>query len=234
MNDKENEYKEFIERNFPNSGVIENKFINSIYLRVCENNLITNIFQKYILKNNPTNMHYELLFLKRYQIQFNKILLYMPLNEYSGISFCVRSMLEYLLKFIYSIYINKSKDIINRCSFRHMKEDLNKLELDLEKEKEKLNILFNYYGKYSNLIHDKENEYNYDMEYMEGIITNNSLDLEALNVDLINILNIYETLISYIFEINNDTLALAEKIVLKNTIKIKRYNKIIDNLKVQK
>lgn len=52
----------------------------------------------------------------------NKILIYLPLNDNIGIFSCMRYSIEQFLKFIYSIYLNDSVEIINKKGYRHIKE----------------------------------------------------------------------------------------------------------------
>lgn len=236
MSDIVSPYKEFIKKHFPYSCSFNDENIDLIYLRICENNLVTDIFEKYIINedyNNGINCNIE--FLKGYKVQFNKLLLYLPLNEPSGINFCMRAAIENILKFLYSIYFDEKPQNIMRCKFRDIKERLNNAETQLFIDKEKLNILFDYYGKFSNSIHDKiDKEGDSQLEYMESIIEYGELNLRELDARLFKVLNIYEVFICNIFKIDEKTLSTSEIIRLKNSFSSNRFQKIKDNLYIDK
>lgn len=224
-------YREFVEKHFPFSGIIKNENIDLLYLRVCENNLVTDIFEKYICDKSMSDITCQIIFLQRYKIQFNKFLLFLPVNDLFGINSCMRVIIENLLKFFYSIYVYDEFENINKIKFRNIKEKLNKIETDLFMDKESLNVLFNYYGHFSNYIHDKTNEYESQLKYIESIIELNEINLNELDQKLVKILNIYEKLICKIFKINEETLSVGELIRLKNNLPKKRYEKIKEYLK---
>lgn len=224
---KTSEYKEFIKKYFPYSGAINDESIELIYSRICENNLVTDIYDKYISNEEYNNgISCYLIFLQRYKNHFNKLLLYIALNDYSGVNFCIRTAIENLLKFLYSIYFNKKFQTVNTTSFRHLKEELNSLETELFIDTGKLNILFTYYGDFSNSIHDKLESYQSELEYMESIIQSNAFKFNELDGKLIKILNNYELLISNIFKFSEKTFSSSEMIRLKNALSVKRFNKI--------
>ncbi|WP_462392618.1 hypothetical protein [Clostridium cadaveris] len=227
MNERLNEYRNFIEKFFPCSGVINNNNVELVYFRVCENNIVTDIYEKYIpIKKQEKNISCHLEFLKRYRIHFNNLLLYIPINECNCINFCLRAMVENLLKFLYSVYFDGSLNSITVCKFRDIKEGLNKLETNIFIDKVEIQRLLSYYGKFSNSIHDKNFDNKTQLDYMESIIRFNQLDLEELDSNLINILNIYEVFVGNIFEISERTLSIGEALRLKNTVSVKRFNKI--------
>ncbi|WP_027625745.1 hypothetical protein [Clostridium lundense] len=235
MYKKTSEYKNFIKKYFPYSGVINNPNAELLYFRICENNIITEIYEKYITsENQEQNIACHLEFLQRYRIQFNNLLLYIPISEPNGINFCMRATIENLLKFLYSIYTDDDLKSITVCKFRDIKERLNKLETELFINKDKINNLVSYYGKFSNSIHDKNCNNKTQLEYMESIIQSNQLDLLGLNNNLLNILNVYETLISNIFRISEKTLSVSDMIRLRNTLTTKRFEKVKKHLYQEK
>lgn len=221
------EYKEFIKKHFPHSGMINDRHLELIYSRICENNLVTDIYEKYIRnEEHNSSISCHLLFLQRYKNQFNKILLYIPLNDISSVNFCMRVTIENLLKFLYSVYFNKELQDINILSFRHIKEDLNSLETELFINKDKINILTNFYGVFSNLVHEKINKNQSQLRYLENIIEEGELNLGELDDRLLKTLNAYEELLFNIFKISEKTLSASEILRLKNTLSTKRLEKV--------
>lgn len=220
------EYKEFIKKYFPCSGILNDPNIESIYYRICENNLITDIYEKYIGDKTFTNISCQIIFLQNYRIQFNKLLLYLPLNDNNCINFCMRAVIENLLKFLYSIYFKENYNNISKCKFRDIRERLNKINANLFMDKNKFNILFSYYGEFSNSIHDKSYSTEQHLNYLGSIIEANCLNLDYLDKKLLNILNCYEELICTIFKIEERTFSMSENLRLKNSLTPKRVEKI--------
>lgn len=223
-----NKYEKFIEDFFPKSFVKESKFKDLIYNRVCENNVISDIYIKYIREQNISCQN---VFLIKYKEQFNKILLYVAVNEESSIEFCVRATIEYLLKFIYSLYFNKKLEIINRTSFRNLKDDIKTIDFHGKEDiYDSINKLFGFYGRYSNSIHGKGNTHNSGIEYIEDIIQSDHYDLNSLDKTLINILDEYQIIMNSILNIKDNPLSSSELIRIKNTVNSKRYESIIDRI----
>lgn len=224
MNNCRNEYNTFIKKYFPYSGAIDRKSVEKIYRRINENALITEIFMKYIDKS-PIKSNLE--FLKVYKDFFNLLLLYIPINDINSINFCMRIMIESLLKFLYSIYFN---DDINKISFRNMKEDFNKLKTDIFFNSKLIEVLFNYYGKYSNSIHNKNNKLNNHLEFIEKIITNKNTNFNKIDADLLNVLNVYYKIISNIYKFKISTFSTPEWTRLRKNLSPKRLAKFKQSL----
>lgn len=229
MKSNSTDYLKFIHDFFPKSYIVKDEARELIYSRVCENNVITSIYNNHISRKNFVG---NIIFLEGYKLHFNKLLLYIALNDPSGINFCVRHLTENLLKYIYSIYTNKEFRLIKMTSFRNMKDDLNiLLKADSQTIKDEIQLLFSYYGKYSNSIHGKGEDEISEIEYMENIIKNKQYDLNKLDKDLIGILNSYQIIMSEILEIDQMELSTAELMQLKKAVSRKRFSKIITNLK---
>lgn len=220
---KSENYKKFIREFFPMSYVINDSNINLIYKRVCENNVITEIYEKCIELNN-TQCHIS--FLKQYRLQFNKLLIYIALNEETGINFCIRSTIEYLLKFIYSLYFDNTVDNINKISFRNIKDDFKDFyDTKLNINENELKKLLTYYGKYSNSIHGKEDD-DGSLEYMGEIIKSKHYDFNKLDETLQQILDSYEIIMKEIFDFDEYPIASTELFRIKNSVSNKRFRKI--------
>lgn len=224
-----NEYNEFIKKHFPYSSCNENESIELLYARVCENNLVTEVYEKYILAEE-CGINYHFIFLQKYRNQLNKLLLYLPLNEPSGINFCMRATIENLIKFLYSIYFRVDLQSVTRCKFRHIREGLSGVETESYIDKVKMNILFNFYGNFSNSIHDKVEDQEFQLEYMESIIETCAFGLVELEAKVVTMLNIYESLICNIFEIKEETLSSSDILRLKKSLSSNRFKKVVNNL----
>lgn len=228
MENKKTDYQKFLLEYFPKSYAINDRAIEKIYQRVCENNLITEIFK---IKIEERKLKCCKIFLLNYQIQFNKLLIYIGLNDPTGIDFCIRSSVENLLKFIYSIHSSAGDENINKTSFRHIKEGFKEFNSAIINSKElQLNVLFNYYGRYSNSIHYKNDNFYSSLNCMEDIIKSKNYDLNKLDKSLLGILNAYEQIISCEIELISKSLSSAELIRLKNNLSKIRYNKFMDSI----
>ncbi|WP_425447707.1 hypothetical protein [Dethiothermospora halolimnae] len=228
MINKKDEYRNFVSKHFPYSGLNNSDYGSIIYSRVCENNLVTDIYKKYIEKQeNDTKIYCNIRFLEAYKIGVNKILLYVPLNDYASINFCMRNIIENLLKFIYSIYFNCDFTTINKLSFRKIKDNFKDLKTTKFIDKDIIDLFLSYYGHFSNSIHDKHSVTEKNLVFLEEIITKNKVDLEKLDEQILNILNNYQVLICNIFKISRKNLSVAESLRLKNALSNKRLEKVM-------
>ena len=89
------EYDEFLFKYFPNANFSKDDK-RSLYGLVCENNVMSEIFLKYISSHNTDFMMYYL----RYRDGINKLLIYVPVNDDIGVYACMRYIIEQILKFI--------------------------------------------------------------------------------------------------------------------------------------
>lgn len=222
---RNNEYKKFLNEYIPKSNLLYNDKSNIIYLRVIENLIVTDIFRNYI---GEYEVECYIEFLDDYKIQYTKMLLYIGINDYEAVTYCIRGLIESLLKFIYSIYIIEQKEDIQKLSFRNIKEDLKEFNSNGLNMNIKLIIkLCEIYGKYSNAIHGKIDNRS-SVQYIAEIIENENRELINIENILLDILNIYEDIMIEILEI--ESLATSELIVLKKSINNKRYNKLIQKI----
>ena len=219
------EYYEFLFKYFPNANFSKDDK-RSLYGLVCENNVMSEIFLKYISSHNTDFMMYYL----RYRDGINKLLIYVPVNDDIGVYACMRYIIEQILKFIYSLYGENSIEKINRTSYRHIKEEIRLMRNMPEDIKEKVEKLYTYYAKYSNNIHDKSVNYDHELTFLGEVLKNENKFKGSIS-DIKNIVfNVYDILIS-IFEITYEQLNLSERIKLSEVIKRNRKEKILELLK---
>lgn len=218
-----NEYKDFVKNNFPKSKLNNNETRDILYKHIYENNLITNIILKNIEINKKKSGYLDFIII--YKNQLNKLLLCLPLNEKSIAFFFVRSALENLLKHIYSFFIDIEINKVNRTSFRHIKEDLKSSIYHYEINKN-IESLFNYYGKYSNSIHNKYNEFDLEFNNIENLIINGEIDLKILDDDLVDIMSNYYVIVNNIYSISYESFSSAERLRIHNNLSKNRAHKI--------
>lgn len=220
---QEDIYLKFLEENIPNSNFIKTQKTTNVYSRVVENILVTEIFKVHLEKNN---VECYLGFYEKYEEQFKRILLYIGINDYNSVAFCIRSLIENLLRFIYSMYIRDSEKNISNISFRNMKEQLSEFnKFGLEMNIDNIMKLCSIYARYSNDIHGKT-KLKSSVEYIEGIIQEENIELRNIDSELTNILNIYEELFIEILEIKN--LSTNELISLKKSLSNNRFKKLYE------
>nr|WP_302597955.1 hypothetical protein [uncultured Cellulosilyticum sp.] len=215
------EYERFIKKYFPAANYKED--LGTLYLYICENNYMTDIYMKYLDRDKEYLSEEKIVFLNRYKIGLNKILIYILINDTIGINACMRYCIEQFLKFTYSIYINKSVNEINKVSYRFLKEELNKTSIDSGELKK----LYSYYGKYSNEIHDKQTVLTNEMSYLETILVTPNCFIESVNQDISKILRSYHKIMIDIFQIKEMQLSAAERIGLENLLGRKKKEKIM-------
>lgn len=219
------EYRKFLMDYMPKTSFLNYGNTKMVYARVTENVLVTEIFKNQI-NDKQTDCYLE--FLEEYKNQFNKSLLYIGINDYSSLEYCVRRTIENLLKFIYSIYIIEPLEYILGLSFRHLKEDLiefsnSGLQMDIKS----IIKLCDIYGRFSNGIHGKNNP-KISIEYVMDIIEVEDNRLKEIDNTLLNILNIYEEIIGSILEI--EFLSTSELFMLKRNLSNNRFFKVKDKI----
>lgn len=219
------EYKDFLKMYIPKSYFI-NSMTKNIYSRITENLVVTEIFKNYI---NECELECYIEFLENYKNKYNKLLLYLGINDYESVTYCIRSLIENLLKFIYSIYIIELKENIEMFSYRNIKDELiefskNGLEINMEL----ISKLFSIYGEYSKVIHGKENT-KVSIEYIVDIIENKNDKLNNIDQILLKIINIYEDIMIDILKI--EYLSTSDLINLKKMLSKKRFDRFQNSIK---
>ncbi len=220
-------YQKFIQSNFPLSGCIGKEETDRLFNRVVENNIVSDIFIKYI---KTSSMPCVLSFLEDYQIQLNYLLLFIPINENNSINFCMRAAIEHLLKFLYSIDNKEHESKIKLTNFRHLKERLLDPSSPFKDLKLEVGKLVSFYGEFSNYVHHKRGRDEPELEYMQSIISQRSFNFNTLDNKLITILNSYETIICNTFKISKRTLTVSEQMRIRNNLTGKRADSIFTGL----
>lgn len=214
------EYDYFINKYFPETE--SNQFYDKIYQLVCKNNLLTDTYLKYSdIQANAISR----IFLERYKWGLNKILLYVPINEGIGINGCVRYTIEQFLKFLYAICFTYDMNKINKTSYRHLKEDLKLRDNSIRIKQGNLEILYTYYAKYSNDVHDK-NEDIECVEFLEEILKGTNEFVEQVYSDLIKVTKVYDEIMIHFLKLTKDKLSMAEMQRMKRTLSNKQFEKI--------
>lgn len=219
------EYRDFLVKYFPLSNKMEKE--DRIYNLVCENNVISEMFLKYI-NYHPNNINQEkTIYYKRFRDGINKLLIYLPINEGIGIYACMRYSVEQFLKFIYSIYFTESIDRINRTSYRHIKDDIRgniNITTDIRLNIEKL---YTYYAKYSNDVHDKNVIYDKELTFLADTLKGENEFSKFVEKDLSNILLIVYEIMCKIFDISYNCLNVSERLQIAKLALKKRRVKIL-------
>lgn len=222
------EYRNFIIKYFPYCSLCTNTEMENLYRYICENNFTTDIYRKYLEPNKFHLTPQKLIFLNRYQVQLNKLLIYVPLNDGLGVNACMRYCTEQLLKFLYAICIDEGIDRINTIKYRFLKENLKSNIHLIGITDNEIDKLSSYYAKYSNEIHDKNNIIDNEVIYLKQVITGPNDYIKEVNNDLNKILEIYHNIMITVFEIHKNSLASFERIRLPQIVGKKRADKLID------
>jgi len=225
------DYKKFIETNFPNSGLNNNSSLETLYKRICENNALTDVLGKYILNfiSEHPEIKPEFVFYNNYAAYTNKLLLYLPLGDYSSIHFCLRSSIEQILKFLYSCYFSHDFNHIKKTSFRFLKENFRELNTIPEPCKKSIELLLKYYGSFSNAVHLKVKD-TMEITFLEDMIKSTDINLSRINDWLIDIINSYQIIICYKFQIKQEDLSTSDIIRLRNNTSKKRFSNILSQM----
>lgn len=218
-----NEYKKFLSKNFP-SIVLYEQYVD-VYKVICKNNILTEIYIKYMSKK--INCLDKTIFLNRYAIGLNKILIYLPLNDAIGINACMRYAVEQFLKFIYSNCTNIDVKKINETSYRHIKEDLKKRNANIRIYNEDLIRLYSYYANYSNDVHDKRVSLDEEIIFLQSILSDKNNYIKKVYDDIVNITKLFDKMMINLFEIQERMLSMSERLRIKSSIGNKQFDNIL-------
>lgn len=220
------EYMTFLKKHFPYSSVIDDDNVIKIYSRICENNIITDGFFNSSRKHDTKSD----IFINRYNIFLNRILLIIPTNDKDAINYYIRCIIENLLKYVLAINSNKEFEDINRLSYRNIKDNLkDSLGEDCTYYGD-INKLISIYAEYSNLIHKKDFIQMQEIELLESILIESCIDLKELDHKILDIINIYERIISNHYKLGIRDLSSKICISLKKNLSKGRHKKVMENL----
>lgn len=217
-----NEYMEFLKENFPSSYQANSIEGNIIYSRVCENNIMCDMFDIHI--NNEASQY----FLRRYREQFNKLILACAINEKSCIDYFMRSAIEYSLKMIYA-FLKSNIEIakINTIAYRNLNKELKGDERLFNNVS--LGELFSLYGMFSNCVHGELNSSN-DILYIKNIISTKQFNFQKLDSEILRLLNNFQKICALLLKIDSSYLSTPTRIRLNKIVSNKRVDAIYKNL----
>lgn len=218
------EYRNFLSKFFPYADYSEE--FNNIYLRICENNIISEIFKRFVNKED-----YSIFFLDIYLSKFNKLLLYLPLKDQDSIDICIRGSVENLLRFYYCIFEKEQLNKVKKINYRNLKDNLlNQDFFNNVENKQCLNILLSKYGEYSKSVHIENVNKASEIDYLETIILKGEVEYSILDRDILKILNVHLILTSKLLDIKYKEFNTADRLRLNNKLRGGRLNKIIELL----
>ncbi|MHB9937891.1 hypothetical protein CF098_07660 [Clostridium sporogenes] len=220
-----NNFSKFLQEFFPRHPSKNSKNLQMVYEKICENNMLTDIF---INKINEDNIKDRTIFLILYKNKFVKILLYIGLNDIDSINYCIRSAVEYLLKFLFSIKNNSDIKIAGQTSFKYLKESLKDPNGELYHSMYKdINPLISTYGNFSNKLHGKDIRINNETEYLQEILTQNNVDYKKLCDTICQIVDCYEIIMIKILKLNIKKLSASEALRITNFWDKDKVNKLL-------
>nr|DAE48816.1 MAG TPA: hypothetical protein [Caudoviricetes sp.] len=220
----DNKYCEFLKSNFPNFPNPDLKEIEQIYIKICENNILTDFF---VEKLRELDKEISIEFINRYKKTLNKLLIYIGVNDEDIINFSFRSSVEYILKSLCSFNEFSSEEKINKLSFRSISELLKKEEnyLYTDMKVDSSNLL-SLYGKFSNEVHGKVDIKINELEYMNLILGTNHVDYSKIYNNICNIVDTYEKIFIRALNISLSNIDASIIFKLSNIVSNKRIKKI--------
>lgn len=223
---KRRKYVKFLEKNFVLFKKISynEEELEKIYEHIEKIQLI-------ILKTerNYKNLDYE--FLKISITHFIALLLEIPNNFPPTINFCVRGVIENILRFIYfNRQISNEKEKILKIGYRNLKEELKKnLRKDFQEDVlNNFNILYDLYSKYSNEVHIKTSKSLKISENIEELFQRNHKNHKEIERDTFTILKIIIILFSELFDVSLHYFPLEDKIFLRKKFESSKYKKLLE------
>ncbi|WP_085829411.1 hypothetical protein [Clostridium massiliodielmoense] len=201
-------FNKFLQKFFEYHPYKKSKTLEKIYKKICENNVLTDLFLNKIQQENIVD---EKILLDLYRNKLTKILLYIGLNDIDSINYCIRSSVEYLLKFLFCIQNKLDIYSANNTSYRYLSESLKDVSKELYVNmKEDIIPLLGIYGNFSNKLHGKNINKNNEIQYLEDILTTKSIDYVKLLNSIIIIIDTYETILVKMLKLNIKNLSSNE------------------------
>ena len=219
-------YVKFLEKNFVlfKKMSYDEEELEKIYKNIEKIQLI-------ILKTerNYKNLDYE--FLKISMTHFIALLLEIPNNFPPTINFCVRGVIENILRFIYfNRQISNEKEKILKIGYRNLKDELKKnLRKDFQEDiLNNFSVLYDLYSKYSNEVHIKTSKSLKISENIEELFQKNHKDHKEMEKDVYTILKIIIVLFSELFDISLHYFSLEDKIFLPKEFNSGKYKRLLE------
>lgn len=220
-----NTYENFVKKFFPYSKIHSD--MELLYKYVCTNNVLTEIYMKYLNPHANCLEPTKLIYLEKYTEGINKLLVYIPLNDNIGVNASMRYIIEQLLKFLYSIYTRDKVEKINITNYRHIKDYFKLNAGTINIDSALLNKIYNYYAKYSNDLHEKSLNAEDKLLCLQKLLTRDNNYIDKVIKDLKEIIVLCNKIIIRIFNIKLENLSVAERLRLKSVLSNKMYKEII-------
>lgn len=131
-----------------------------------------------------------------------------------------------LLKFFYSICFNLTINDINKTSYRHIKDDLKNREATIKLDQKDLEVLYTYYAKYSNDVHDKSTS-SQEIGFLEEILKGDNRFIKQIYNDLLKLTKQYDKIMINLFSIATNDLTLAELQRIHRYMNSKQYTNLL-------
>lgn len=131
-----------------------------------------------------------------------------------------------LLKFFYSIFFNLTINDINKTSYRHIKDDLKNREATIKLDQKDLEVLYTYYAKYSNDVHDKSTS-SQEIGFLEEILKGDNRFIKQIYNDLLKLTKQYDKIMINLFSIVTNDLTLAELQRIHRYMNSKQYTNLL-------
>ena len=130
------------------------------------------------------------------------------------------------MKFFYSIFFNLTINDINKTSYRHIKDDLKNREATIKLDQKDLEVLYTYYAKYSNDVHDKSTS-SQEIGFLEEILKGDNRFIKQIYNDLLKLTKQYDKIMINLFSIVTNDLTLAELQRIHRYMNSKQYTNLL-------
>lgn len=142
-----------------------------------------------------------------------RILYCAPINDKIIYSSIMRGLSESLLRIAYSsIFPTESSDKIRLLKYRDLNESINNnalISTIMNKETKKI---LDFYGKYSNELHNKSKDSSNEIRFLSDILSNKSgINPDKVSSDSQSILDFCQKVLFFIFKIDDKSLSYSDK-----------------------
>lgn len=212
-------YFEFCKENFPNSywNTTNKKDKKAEFFRNIDKSieLLKILIGSHTVSENSIELiHDSLNFLKR-------ILFCAPINDKVIYSSIMRGLCESLLRIAYSsLFPDITYTLINNMKYRELNETISAhpiISTIMNKETRKI---LDFYGKYSNELHNKNKDHTNDIRFLSEILTNSTgINPDKLSSDSQCILDYCQKVLFFVFKIDEKSLSHSAKSRLVNIMR---------------